>query len=126
MYEIEQSEREKTETRHEAASLKNKLTKLETAFMTVFWHRILSRFNTTSKFLQKIELDLITANNMLHSLVNFISDLRNDFAAIENDSKNLGSFVQQEYSDTKKRKITSKYADNVTEIQNGWLRKIPY
>lgn len=118
LYEIEQSEREKTETRHEAASLKNKLTKLETAFMTVFWHRILSRFNTTSKFLQKIELDLITANNMLHSLVNFISDLRNDFAAIENDSKNLGSFVQQEYSDTKKRKITSKYADNVTEIQN--------
>lgn len=118
LYEIEQSEREKTETRHEAASLKNKLTKLETAFMTVFWHRILSRFNTTSKFLQKIELDLITANNMLHSLVNFISDLRNDFAVIENDSKNLGSFVQQEYSDSKKRKITSKYADNVTEIQN--------
>lgn len=36
----------------------------------------------------------------------------------QHDSKNLGSFVQQEYSDTQKRKIVRKYADNVTEIQN--------
>lgn len=55
---------------------------------------------------------------ILHSLVNFISNLRNDFAAIENDAKNLGSFVQQEYSDTQKRKITRKCTDNITEIQN--------
>lgn len=36
----------------------------------------------------------------------------------QHDSKNLGSFVQQEYSDTQKRKIVRKYAGNVTEIQN--------
>jgi len=30
---------------------------------------------------------------MLHSLVDFISDLRNDFIAIENDCKNLGSVL---------------------------------
>ncbi|KYM83739.1 hypothetical protein ALC53_05785 [Atta colombica] len=52
---------------------------------------------------KQLEFDLITANDMLHSLVDFISDLRNDFIAIENDCKNLVSVLFRPiHSDTQK------------------------
>ncbi|XP_065672118.1 uncharacterized protein LOC136089946 [Hydra vulgaris] len=60
---IAEDAEEKSDTRHEALCLLNKITKLEFAFMTVLWHHILKRFNAVSKFLQKIELDLHTASN---------------------------------------------------------------
>ena len=41
---------------------RKKMIKLENVFMAVLWHRILNRFNSVSKFLQKVEIDLNTAN----------------------------------------------------------------
>ena len=81
--EISQDENESPDTRHEANSLKNKLTKLETGFMTVFWQRVLKRFNATSVYLQRVEIDLVTANDMLKSFITFTYELQEDFEAIE-------------------------------------------
>ena len=86
---IAEDTEEKSDTRHEALCLLNKITKLEFAFMAVLWHHILKRFNAVSKFLQKIELDLHTASSMLLSLINFVKNLRNDFTRFENESKKL-------------------------------------
>ncbi|KYQ54155.1 hypothetical protein ALC60_06952 [Trachymyrmex zeteki] len=76
--------------------------------MAVFWHKILSRFNATSSYLQKVELDLNIAKNMMLSLVEFFKNLRYDFSETEKKSKALNSVIMQEYSDVDKRRITKK------------------
>lgn len=78
---------ENADTRHEADSIKKKLIKLETAFMTIFWKRVLGRFNATSVYFQRIEIDMVTGNSMLQSLIKFVDKLRNDFDAIEDEAK---------------------------------------
>lgn len=83
---ISQDQSEKREVREEARSLANKLTVFENAFMTVLWHCILSRFESVSKFIQKVEVDLCAANDMLQSLVQFIINLRNEFLRFEKDA----------------------------------------
>ena len=94
------------------------MTKLEFALMAVFWHRILNQFHRTSKYLQKVELDLNTANNMLQSLVTYVQALREDFENIECEAKELSSLVIQTYSDLDKRKRTQRLADSQRQIQN--------
>ena len=94
---ITEDENEKCDTRPIAASLQKNIIKLENVFMAVFWKQILSRFNVTSNFLQKVEVDLSTASDMLGSLVHFVLNLRNQFSSIENESKQLSAFVIQDY-----------------------------
>lgn len=120
------SQQQSADTREIANSLKKKLMKLETAFMTVLWHQILTRFNATSKFLQKIDVDLATANDMLKSLVDYVESLRSEFASIETQAKNLSEIISQDYSDTSKRRITKKFADKSidTESQNPHGREL--
>ena len=55
------NEQQRCETRHEAASLLNKLSHLETVFMTDFWHQILERIHKTNEALQKEKMELATA-----------------------------------------------------------------
>lgn len=71
--------------------------------MAVFWNEFLSRFNPTSLYLQKVELDLNVAQNIILSLEEFLKNLR---------AKALSSaVVVQKYSDFNKRKITKKLKD---------------
>ncbi|XP_065645755.1 zinc finger MYM-type protein 1-like [Hydra vulgaris] len=107
---------EKSDTRHEALCLLNKITKLEFAFMAVLWHHILKRCNAVSKFLQKVELDLHTASSMLLSLIDFVKNLRNDFTRFENESKKLGSFIEKGYSDKNKRKVIKKLSNGENQV----------
>ena len=108
---------EKLDTRDEAASLLNKIINLENAFMSVFWHRVLDRFNAVNKYIQKVNLDLNTANDMLLSLLEFVKNVRDDFFGIEKQAKELSKFVNQEYSDLSKRKIIKKFSDG--EVQTS-------
>ncbi|XP_065662727.1 uncharacterized protein LOC136085354 [Hydra vulgaris] len=86
---------EKSGTRHEALCLLNKITKLEFAFMAVLWHHILKRFNAVSKFLQKVELDLHTASNMLLSLIDFVKNLRTTLRDLRMNQKNLARLLKK-------------------------------
>lgn len=70
------------------------MAKLDNAFMSVLWYRFLDRFNATSKFLQKVEIDLKSANKSLISLVAFVNVLRNKFADIEFEAKKVSSHVE--------------------------------
>ncbi|XP_050066946.1 zinc finger MYM-type protein 1-like [Aphis gossypii] len=107
---------ENADTRHDANSIKKKLIKLEIAFMTIFWKRVLGRFNATSVYLQRIEIDMVTGNSMLQSLITFVDELRNDFDAIEDEAKILSISVNKEWSNggKNKRKIIKKYSDGTT------------
>ena len=115
---IGDDESQKADLRQEAHSLAQKMTVFENAFMPVFWHFILNRFDSVSKYIQKVELDLCTANDMLLSLVDFVKDMRNNFSKFEEEAENLGDFVITEYLDAKKRKITKKLPDGSTTTES--------
>ena len=51
--------------------------------MTVFWQCVLNRFNAASVYLKRVEIDLVTANDMLKSLITFTYELGEDFEAVE-------------------------------------------
>ncbi|XP_033227286.1 zinc finger MYM-type protein 1-like [Belonocnema kinseyi] len=93
----------KPDTRFEAAVLQSQMRKLEIAFMIVFCHKVLDRFNKTSKFLQTVELDVAIGNSMLKSLVHFLESLPDKFEKIEESAMNLSSFVTKHYQDENKR-----------------------
>ena len=116
---LNNDEDQKSDTRLEAAALLNHIVKLENVFMALLWDRILNRFNTTSQYLQKIDVDLISANQMLVSLISFVKDLRDKFYSIESEAKQVSVHVSQEYSDSIKRKIRKRLANN--EIQASIL-----
>uniref|UniRef100_H3AN24 Uncharacterized protein n=1 Tax=Latimeria chalumnae TaxID=7897 RepID=H3AN24_LATCH len=66
-------------TRSDARSLHSKMDKLEIAFLCNFWNTILQRIQLTSKALQTVELDLVTAVNLVGSLKEFVASLRAQF-----------------------------------------------
>lgn len=94
------------------------IAKLESAFLIVFWDSILSRFDATSQYMQKVKVDLISASKMLSSLVDFVKDLRDKFSEFENQAKQLSAFVNVEYSDLTRRKISRKLADGGVQTSN--------
>lgn len=108
---IAHDDEEKREVRHEASNLIKQILKIENSFMAVFWNSVLSRFEQTSQFLQKIDVDLISADKMLKSLIDFVNNLRVQFDEFENKAKKLGEIEKFEYSDSTKRKKIKKLAD---------------
>lgn len=112
---ISQDVEQKAEVRQEAAGLLKGMTNLENAFMAIFWNKILNRFHATSQYLQKVSVDLITANSMLLSLVGFVSDLRNEFESLETAAKALSESINQDYSDSNKRRVTQRLTNRETQ-----------
>ncbi|KAL7848786.1 hypothetical protein SRHO_G00204090 [Serrasalmus rhombeus] len=102
---------EKCVTRSEASALCDKLDTLEMAFMAYFWDTILQRFQATSLQLQKHDIDICTATQLLLSLRDFVAAQRNNFEVFEGAALNVTTAVSQEYRHdlqrTKKRKIMS-------------------
>ena len=109
---------QKHNTRQEALAFLSHVVKIENVFMAVLWNFIFQRFNATSQYLQKVNVDLTSANNMLLSLVDFVKGLRDKFSDIEKEAKELSTYVNQEYSSSNKRKITRKLADKEVQVDN--------
>ncbi|GFV35035.1 zinc finger MYM-type protein 1 [Trichonephila clavipes] len=72
------NENEKIDFRKEAVNLYNKLTKLETAILIIFWEEILERFNSVNKKLQIPGLDICEGNKLIMSLKTFLSNVRHE------------------------------------------------
>ena len=70
---------EKGDTRLHANNLLQKMEKLGFVFMLHFWSRVLGRFHRVSKALQKSELLLSTCAKLYSSLVDFLSEIRDEF-----------------------------------------------
>lgn len=88
---IEEDFSEKASVRCEASGLKCQLDCFETVFMTIFWNLILARFNSTSKALQKVNIDLGKVVELYQSLIGFIASIRTDefFTVNTNLANNL-------------------------------------
>lgn len=80
----------------------------EIAVMTYFWHTILQRFQATSLQLQKPEININTATQLLISLRDFVAAQRDNFAHFERSAWSVTDSVSQDYRHdlqrTKKRK----------------------
>ena len=100
------NEQQRCETRHEAASLLNKLSHLETVFMTDFWHQILERIHKTNEALQKEKLELATAVKLLKALYGYFVELRDKFDYFEKAAKDRA--INKEYKQSTKRQIKRK------------------
>ena len=65
---------------------------------------------------QSFNVELISANNMPISLVDFVKGLCDKFSDIEKEAKQLSIFVNQEYSSSGKRNITHKFPDKEVQV----------
>lgn len=73
--------------RNDASSLATKMETLEMAVLCVVWDSILERFNSTSKTLQKVNIDLATCVSLYESLHSFISSIRTEEAYLSYEDK---------------------------------------
>lgn len=73
------------ETQIEDTGLCAKLDTLEMAFMAYFWDVILDQFHATSMRLQKSDIDISVAAQLLSSLRDFVAGQRDQFEAFKWD-----------------------------------------
>lgn len=94
---ISDDKEEKRETRSEASALCAKLDTLEIAFMAHFWDCILERFQATSLQLQREDMDLLTATQLLSSLRDFVAAQRDQFEKFERAALNVSTSVTKDF-----------------------------
>lgn len=87
----------------QARGLLQKMSTLEIAIYTQFWHDILERFNSVSTDLQRPAMTLNTAVNTLKSLKTFVEYKRNEFDVYEAAGKKLSG--TEEYTSVRVRSI---------------------
>ncbi|KAL1447997.1 hypothetical protein WDU94_012375 [Cyamophila willieti] len=108
--EIANSISEKPATRNGARALKEKMSSLETTFMSIMWSKILERFDKVNHKLQYETMEISKVINYYESLCDYIQELRNNFHELENLAK---SKCEREYSadSRRKRKIPTQFVE---------------
>lgn len=102
-------------TRSEAETLHNQMDNLEVAFLTTMWDAILRRFQHVSEYLQKVEMDLSQAHELISSLRDVISGLHDQFDMFEERAKKMSQSVTQNYkADTQRTRRRKKQADELS------------
>lgn len=102
--------------RNEAIGLRKKLERFETTFMIVFWGFLLDRINIVNKSLQSVDINILQAIELYHSLIGVIQSLREQFDYYENEAKKIYFLDEFTYeNDTKRRKIRSLKSDETRD-----------
>lgn len=109
--EISSDNKQNLETRVQAEALVSKMSKIETALMTVIWHAVLERFNATSMSLQQNGIDLLSAVQLYKSLVDFIVSLRETFDDVEETAKRFVTHTEYKQDTSRKRKRKNFFDD---------------
>ena len=101
----------------EARGLCNTMGKLETGVMVLLWDKVMGRFNSTSKSLQKSDQDLISACELMRGLLEFTHGLREDgeYEELEKQAKTLTKCQHYEEVARRPRKRNRKHDDDY-----GW------
>lgn len=82
---------QKREEKDEASSLKKKIATFEFIFLTVFLFKVMNEINLASKVLQKQNVDLDSAAEVLERVKNKIAVLRNSYDEIKLEAQNLAN-----------------------------------
>lgn len=117
-----QSEEEKPTARTEAKGLIKYFEKYETALLTILWYKLLTRLNCISKALQDPKINLLNGGNLLNSLKQFVTDIRDNFTEIEDEAKTLTNecLFNDEKSRVKTRKLqTDESSSNEVNLKGS-------
>jgi hypothetical protein len=124
--EISEAEKQPVSAKSEALDLANGLQQLETAFMTVLWNRILSRFNKVSIYLQSEAINLGTATQLLTSLEDFVDSLRGEIEEIEEIAKHVMPTVAKTYKRESKRTVKQKWPVDADQPQTSTAEEVHF
>lgn len=101
---IEEDVLENAITRQEAKGIRIQLERLETAFMQILWHFLLSRFNAVSCQLQKVDISITEVIDHYHGLMKIVADTRHEFEAYEKQALEISENQEYAMNTTRKRK----------------------
>ena len=93
---------ETNETKSDLSYLKKSMGALETAILCVLWHKILQRFHSTSKSLQRADMSLGSCVALYNGVESFCQYLRDEFDTIEKDGLKLTTCIQKTYASQNK------------------------
>ena len=80
----------------------------KTAKLRVFWHKILQRFYSTSKILQRPDMSLVSCIALNNEIEIFCQHLRDDFDTFEKDGLKLTTGIQKTYASQNKHNRKTK------------------
>ena len=90
-------------TKSDSWYLKKSIVALETAILCVLWHKILERFYSTSKSLQRAGISFGSFVALYNGIESFCQHLWNEFDTIEKDNLKLTPGIQKTYVSPNKR-----------------------
>ena len=99
---------ETNETKLDSFFLKKSMDALETAIICVLWHKILQRFHSTSKCLQRSDMSLGSCVALYNGIESFCQHLRDKFDTIKKDGLKLTTGIQKTYASPNKRNRKTK------------------
>ena len=82
---------------------KKSMNASETAILCILWHKILQRFHSTSKSLQRPNISLGSCVALYNGIQSFCQHLRDEFDAIEKVGLKLTTGIQKTYASHNKR-----------------------
>ncbi|KAL4135161.1 hypothetical protein QTP88_006804 [Uroleucon formosanum] len=118
-FEISDSKNENGDTKYDAKVLLKKMLKKETGYLCLFWNEILQHCNKVSIDLQSKSNDILKAVNLLKSLKNVVSSLRNSNMVYECRVGKFCSQISIIYKGENKRKIIKKFSDGNNKTSNA-------
>ena len=115
---------ETNKTKSDSSYLKKSMDDLETAILCVLWHKILQRFHSSSKSLQRADMTLGSCVALYNGIESFYQHLRDDFDTIEKDGLKFTTGMQKTYvSPNKPNQKTKKTFDYEGE-DTGYTRAL--
>ncbi|KAL4135564.1 hypothetical protein QTP88_007164 [Uroleucon formosanum] len=114
------SKNENGDTKYDAKVLLKKMLKKETGYLCLFWNDILQHCNKVSIDLQSKSNNILKAVNLLKSLKNVISSLKDSNMVYECRVGKFCSQISIIYKDENKRKIIKKFPDELDKRINAY------
>ena len=97
---------------------------LETAILCVFLHKILQRFHSTSKSLQRADMSFGSCAALYNGIESFCQHLWDKFDTIEKDGLKLTTGVQKAYVSPNKRNRKTKKTFDYKGEDTGCTRAL--
>ena len=99
---------ETNKTKSDSSYLAKNIDALETAILCVLWHKILQRFHSSSKSLQRADMSLGSCVALYNGIKSFCQHLWDEFDTIEKDGLKLTTGIQKTYVSPNKRNRKTK------------------
>ena len=111
-------------TKSDSSYLKKSIDALEAAILCLLWHKILQRFHSSSKSLQRVDMTLGSCAALYNGIVSFRQHLRDEFDTTEKNGLKLTTGIQKTYvSPNKQNRKTKKTFDYEGE-DTGYTRAL--